>query len=102
MFDDRLELKPSLSGSELQHVGGRILAPFDGDCDLGPVRGFGYYLYTFGRGDASLLGLRAGDRRVPCESLVGLNHLTARGVRDPVARAVPGSAALMVQILFAG
>src|SRR3712207_117893 len=88
--------------SDGQHVGRKVLAPSDTDWDLGPIGGCGYYLYTFGRGDASLLGLRPGDRRVPGESLTVLNRLRARRVGHPVARAVAGRAALVVQTLLAG
>src|SRR5215212_11374215 len=86
--------------SEGQHVGRNVFAPSDSNVDLGPIGGCGYYLYTFGRGDASLLDLRAGDGRVPGESLIWLNRLAARRVRHPVARAVAGRPALMVQTLL--
>src|SRR3712207_4285037 len=89
------------ASSERQHVGRKVLAPSDTDWDLGPIGGCGYYLYTFGRGDPSLLGLRAGDGRVPGERLTVLNRLRARRMGHPVARAVAGRPALVVQTLLA-
>src|SRR4051812_48019875 len=79
---------PILNLSERKYVGRKIFAPVDLDGYLGPGGRRGDDSHSRLESDAGLLDLRARDRRIPREGLVGLNPLRRRGVRHPVPRAV--------------
>src|SRR5439155_14489887 len=72
--------------------------------DRGPARGRGDHLdgVVVTMGDGRLLDLGPGDRGVPGEGLGSVDDVVARGMGDPVPRAIAAGPTLVVLALLPG